>query len=75
MKFMVLVVALIVSAALASAVAYLASSSQAVAAHEPSATTPVWQIEAAFPDGTIPFEGMEADLDGNASALADPAWQ
>ena len=75
MKLMVLVVALTVSAALAGAVTYMASSSQAVAAHEPLGTTPVWQGEVAFPDGTIPFEGIEADLDGNASALAASAWQ
>lgn len=75
MKVMLLAVALTVSAALAGAVTYMASSSQTVAAHEPSATTPVWQAEVAFPDGTIPSEGVEADLDGNASALVASAWQ
>lgn len=75
MKVMVLVVALTVSAALAGAVTYMASSFQAVAAQEPSATTPVWQAGVAFPNGTNPSEGVEADLDGNASALVASAWQ
>ena len=73
MKVMVLVVALTASAALAGAVTYVASSSQVVAVHAPSVTTPVWQAEVDFLDGTIPSEGIEADLDGNASALVASA--
>ena len=69
MKVVLLVVALTVSAALAGAVTYVASSARAVAAHESFTTTPVWQTGVAFPDGPIPSEGVEADLDGNASAL------
>jgi len=69
MKWLVLVFALTLSAALAGAVTYIVSSSEAVAAHDASATTPVWQTGAAFPDSTIPSEQVEADLDGNASAL------
>lgn len=74
MKVMLLVAALAVSAALAGAVTYMASS-RPVAAHELSANTPAWQIEVEFPDATIPFDGVEADLDGNASALTAAAWQ
>ena len=74
MKVVLLVVALTVSAALAAAVTHVASSSRAVAAHEPVITsTPVWQTGVVFPDGAIPSEEVQADLDGNASALVASA--
>jgi uncharacterized membrane protein len=73
MKVVLLVVALAVSAALAGAVTYVASSSRAVAAHEPVTSTPVWQTGVVFPDGAIPSEEVQADLDGNASALVASA--
>lgn len=73
MKVMLLVVALMASAALAGAVTYMASSSRAVAAHEPLTTTPVWQTGVVFPDRAVPSEEVQADLDGNASALVASA--
>ena len=69
MKVVLLVVALTVSAALAAAVTHVASSSRAVAAHEPVTSTPVWQTGVVFPDGAIPSGEVQADLDGNAAAL------
>ena len=72
MKVVLLVVALTVSAALAGAATYVASSSRTVAAHESLTSTPVWQIRVVFPDGAIPEE-VQADLDGNASALVASA--
>ena len=75
MKVMLLVVAFMASAVLAGAVTHMASSSLAVAALEPLTTTPVWQTGVVFPDGAIPSEELQADLDGNASALVASAGQ
>ena len=75
MKVLLLVVAFMASAVLAGAVTLVASSSRTVAAHEPLTTAPVWQTGVLFPDGAIPSEELQADLDGNASALVASAGQ
>ena len=65
MKLMAVVFALMATAVVAVAATYVLSASQADATEE--FRQPVWQMALAFPHD--PFEGIAADLDGNASAL------